>query len=114
MSLFHCPWFIAGRWALDLALGEKTRPHHDVDICCFRENIGDILKFFTGWNRQVAIPEENRLTPITCEKDLSLPRHELHFQKENQHIEILLIGKENSRVLFRREPSISLDLSDFF
>ena len=32
------PWWIAGGWALDLFLGEMTRPHNDIDVGIFRRD----------------------------------------------------------------------------
>jgi len=39
------PWWIAGGWALDLFLGEATRPHEDIDVGIFRR---DALKACTA------------------------------------------------------------------
>jgi hypothetical protein len=113
MKPFPYPWFIAGGWALDLAFGEQTRKHEDVDLCCFREDLNELLDFFSDWDRQVAIPEEHRLVPCAKEEDALPPKHEFHFSKDNKKIEILLIDRDGSDVLFRRDPSIRLSLDEF-
>ncbi|MDQ0417019.1 hypothetical protein J2Z48_001191 [Croceifilum oryzae] len=59
MKPFRYPWFIAGGWALDLDHGKQTRLHKDVDLCCFRENIHELLNYFSDWNRQVVIPGDH-------------------------------------------------------
>jgi hypothetical protein len=113
MRSFSFPWFIAGGWALDLAFGKQTRTHEDVDVCCFRENADDLLQFFSNWDRRVAVPEENRFVEIQTVDDLSSPRHELHFQKKSQSIEVLLIDKKEKEVIFRRDTSILLSVETF-
>lgn len=113
MNSFPRPWFIAGGWALDLAYGEQTREHKDVDLCCFREDLNGLLDFFADWKRQVAIPKENRLVPCEKIEDALPPRHELHFEKEGKKIEVLLIDRDGPFVLFRRDPSIRLSLDEF-
>lgn len=35
---FHLQWWIAGGWAIDLFLGEQTRPHDDIDILIRRDD----------------------------------------------------------------------------
>ena len=32
LERFAFPWWIAGGWAIDLALGRSTRAHGDVDV----------------------------------------------------------------------------------
>lgn len=41
------PWFIAGGWSIDIGLGKITREHHDLDICIFREDLMDVIAFFS-------------------------------------------------------------------
>ena len=43
------PWWIAGGWALDLFLGEQTRPHQDLDLGILRRDVHDILGALSGW-----------------------------------------------------------------
>jgi len=33
------PWWIAGGWALDLFVGQVTRPHGDIDVGIFRRDV---------------------------------------------------------------------------
>jgi hypothetical protein len=39
---FPFPWFIAGGWALDLAIGKQTRLHQDVDVCADKCNLSSL------------------------------------------------------------------------
>jgi hypothetical protein len=99
-------WFFVGGWALDLALGRQTREHADVDLCCFREHLGDLLGFFEGWDRQVAVKGEGRTIPVRSESDVLPSWHELHFSREDIRLEFLLIEHNGNEAVFRREPSI--------
>lgn len=44
MKYFKKPWFIAGGWVIDIALGRVTREHGDIDICIFREDVNEALQ----------------------------------------------------------------------
>ncbi|HZG59866.1 MAG TPA: hypothetical protein VEY68_05265 [Anoxybacillus sp.] len=113
MNKFQYPWFIAGGWAIDLGVGKVTRKYEDVDICIFREYTQEILDYFSDWKISVTIPGERRLEPVTSVEDTRLPRFGLHLHKENQFIEILLTDVSDDKVLFRRDPSISMDIDKF-
>lgn len=49
MASFPHPWFISGGWAIDLFLGQVTRPHSDVEIGLFREHQGALRSQLAGW-----------------------------------------------------------------
>ena len=42
-------WWIAGGWALDLYLDRQTRPHADLDVGCFREDLASVRSVMDGW-----------------------------------------------------------------
>lgn len=43
------PWWIAGGWALDLFLGEVTRPHGDIDVGIFRRDALSVCATLSDW-----------------------------------------------------------------
>jgi Aminoglycoside-2''-adenylyltransferase len=43
------PWWIAGGWALDLYLGEVTRPHGDIDVGIFRCDAPSVCASLHDW-----------------------------------------------------------------
>jgi hypothetical protein len=43
------PWWIAGGWALDLFLGEETRPHEDIDVGIFRKDTLSVCASLSEW-----------------------------------------------------------------
>jgi hypothetical protein len=95
---------------LDLACGRQTRAHDDVDLCLFREHNASLLRFFEDWEKAVAVPGEGRLVCCRSERDVEPPRHELHFCKEGQALEFLLIDRERRRG-FVPERSVDPDAS---
>jgi hypothetical protein len=113
LSDFPHPWWVAGGWALDMARGEITREHHDVDLCVLREHVADLLAHFQGWEVFVAVPGEHRLVPCTTPDDILPPRHELHMHHGEEKVEILLIERDGDHIVFRRDPRIRYPLSDF-
>jgi hypothetical protein len=107
------PWYIAGGWSIDLAIGRKTREHKDMDIVVFREYIQDVLDYFKDWEIGVAIPGENRLESVENKKQVMQPRYCLHISNETDFVEVLLTDRMNTHAIFRRNPSITIPLKDF-
>ncbi|WNR46908.1 nucleotidyltransferase domain-containing protein [Paenibacillus roseipurpureus] len=55
MKNFQKPWFISGGWVIDIALGKVTREHDDLDICIYREDANEALRYFDDWEIKVAV-----------------------------------------------------------
>jgi hypothetical protein len=108
------PWFIAGGWAIDLALGRKTRDHKDIDICVFYKDAEHIFNYFCDWDKQLVIPNSSDRILIDDWKLLSPPNHELHIYKDNFELELLFNKLADDKVLFRRDESIKISLSEFY
>ncbi|MEW9701846.1 hypothetical protein [Paenibacillus sp. SI8] len=113
MKDFKYPWFIAGGWAVDLGIGKITREHMDMDICIFRENIQQVLDYFSDWEIRVVIPELHELIPCIDVKDALFPRYCLHLRRGEQFLEILLTDKIDDEVIYRRNDTIRLSVSEF-
>ncbi|MHA7966703.1 nucleotidyltransferase domain-containing protein [Paenibacillus sp. CAU 1782] len=113
MKSFNRPWFIAGGWTIDLAIGEVTRTHKDMDICIFRSDIEYVISYFHDWEIQVAIPGESRLEPFQSISDLDLPRYCLHLFKDEDFIEILATELIEDEVIFRKNRNIKMHINNF-
>jgi hypothetical protein len=48
------PWWNAGGWAIDLAVGRKTRPHDDLDIAVLRRDQLALVSVLDGWDIRLA------------------------------------------------------------
>ena len=112
-SDFKEPWFVAGGWAIDLAIGRVTRQHNDIDFCIFRDSLHQFLSYFEEWKIEVSIPGTSQRLACQSIEDATLPRHELHCDFENINIEILLNDRAGENLLFRRDTSIALPLERF-
>ena len=49
MTPLSAPWWIAGGWALDLFLGQVTRPHGDIDVGIFRRDAPSVCATLSDW-----------------------------------------------------------------
>ncbi len=103
------PWFVAGGWAIDLALNRETRVHNDLDIGIFRKDQDSLHTLFHGWNMHKIVNRELHLW-LLGEK-LKLPVHEVHcIHPLKNRVEILLNEEENGRWVYRRDKRITREL----
>jgi aminoglycoside-2''-adenylyltransferase len=49
LSPLSAPWWIAGGWALDLFVGQVTRPHGDIDVGIFRRDAQGTCATLSEW-----------------------------------------------------------------
>jgi aminoglycoside-2''-adenylyltransferase len=101
---FDAPWWIAGGWALDLFLDAETRPHGDVDVAVLRD-----------WDLRY-VTEDRTLAPWD-EQPLRLPVHAVWARRSLDPsapwtFEVLLNEHRGDRWVYRRDPAISLPLSE--
>ena len=102
MDGYDRPWGIAGGWAIDLFIGNKTRDHSDIEIAILREDQQRMKNALADWSFQKVVNGE--LVDWESET-LELPIHELHgkHQKSGECLEVLLNEVENDLWIFRRE-----------
>ncbi|WP_252501664.1 nucleotidyltransferase domain-containing protein [Sporosarcina sp. Marseille-Q4943] len=106
------PWGIAGGWAIDLFVGNKTREHSDIEIAILREDQHRIKTILADWSFQKAVRGE--LVAWQSEM-LELPIHELHgVNRMGERLEVLLNEVENAQWIFRRDPAITFPSSRLF
>jgi hypothetical protein len=111
---YPCPWWIAGGWAIDLYLGEITRPHADVDIECWREDAQRFRAFFPTWEVWAPHPDLTGsdwpfvtwphdapppagIFQAWCRPDATAP----------WAFEVMLADHDAINWLFRRDPAIT-------
>ena len=54
MEGFGSPWWIAGGWAVDAAVGVLSRPHLDLDIAVLRADVAALVRPLAGWDLRLA------------------------------------------------------------
>lgn len=70
-------WWITGGWALDLFMGEQTRPHFDVDVAIARRDQGVAQKHLSQWDFQYAVRIDDKVVLRPWESGQTLGR-EVH------------------------------------
>lgn len=112
MRNFERPWFIAGGWAVDLFLGEITRPHDDLEIAVFRPDQIELQKHLRGWTLRKA--ENAHLKIWKQDEFLNLPVHEIHCFKGDSALEVLLNERDEKHWIYRRDRRITKPLSESY
>ena len=108
MRVYQQTWWVAGGWAIDLHLGQQHRPHKDVDIAVLRRDQRDLRSCFSGWSLQKVLKGASQ--PWWPNEMLQLPIHEVHAEREAEHLEFLFNESAEDLWVFRRNPSISMPL----
>ncbi|TFE00146.1 nucleotidyltransferase domain-containing protein [Jeotgalibacillus sp. R-1-5s-1] len=103
MTDFPAYWFMAGGWAIDLAIGRKTRDHHDIEIGVLRGNQQAVFSFFTDWSFRKVVRGEFHSWQG---EQLALPVHELHGGYQGLNLEVLLNEHDQKDWIFRRDQLI--------
>jgi hypothetical protein len=108
-------WWIAGGWAIDLAVGHATRPHEDIEIAVLRDDQLALRDWLRGWEIWYVPGPGGGLIRWTGP---ALPpgAHELWCREHGSdrwQLEVLLEQARDGRWLYRRDPRISLPLSEF-
>lgn len=113
MDGYDRPWGIAGGWAIDLFIGNKTRDHSDIEIAILREDQQEMKNTLADWSFQKVVKGEL----VDWESEIvELPIHELHgkHQKSGECLEVLLNEVKNDLWIFRRDPTITFPSSTLF
>lgn len=111
---YSFPWYIAGGWAVDLFLGRQTRPHKDIEIAVLRRDQRLLRHVLVGWTWSKVVPGSQSIVTVWAEQDwLEHPIHELHGRGQNGDlVEVLLQESDAKAWRFRREPTVSMPLSE--
>jgi aminoglycoside-2''-adenylyltransferase len=106
------PWWVAGGWAIDLAVGQQTRPHDDLDIAVLRRDQPALVSVLDGWDVRSAT-EPGVLERWDLSKTVPSELHALWCrpgEDEDWAFEILLNDAEGDDWLFRRNKAVRLPL----
>jgi hypothetical protein len=121
MEGFDEPWWIAGGWAIDCFLGERTRPHADLEISVLRSSLPALFEHLRDWDARLM--SDGTLTPWTSIAPRSV--HQVwarrgdgdaptwrEFARDPSMLDVLIDEGEHERWVSRRDRSITLPLSD--
>jgi hypothetical protein len=107
LSPLSVPWWIAGGWALDLFLGQVSRPHADIDVGIFRADAPRVCTSLSEWKffeaRDGAITRlDARSAPHAAVNSLWCRRGD----ETEWSLELLLDEGNADRWTFRRDSKI--------
>ncbi|MGW7459040.1 nucleotidyltransferase domain-containing protein [Streptomyces sp. NPDC054797] len=109
------PWWIAGGYAIELAVGRPLRPHDDVDILVLRRDQAAIQAHLTGWDLHVADPPgAGQLRPWLPEESLELPLNGVWSRpgpEEPWAFELMLDEADGDDWVSRRNPRVRLPIT---
>jgi hypothetical protein len=111
---FERSWWIAGGWAIDLALGYATRAHADMDIAVLRGDEVALHRALPTWEFRAvhdgAFARWNGVAP------LAVPRHQFWVRRGPAgpwDFEVLLEDHHDGSWQFRRDHRVTLPLERF-
>lgn len=105
---WHRFWCIAGGWAIDLVLGEQTRPHADIDVLVLRDDADEIHALLSGWELYAADPPGSLRR---WDRSEPLPGH-VHdiwcrpTGTERWRFQLMVMEHDPERWIFRRNTAI--------
>jgi len=117
MHGFPAPWFISGGWAIDLFVGEVTRPHSDIEIGIFRCDQRALWRQLPGWRFEKAVDSSAGGEWVSWEmhEELRLPVHQIKATRrdgEPAEIEFFLNERSETHWISRRHAGLARAVSE--
>ncbi|GGP92249.1 nucleotidyltransferase domain-containing protein [Streptomyces melanogenes] len=108
------PWWIAGGYAIELAVGRELRPHGDLDVLVLRRDQALVRDLLADWDLFVADPPGlGRLRPWPSGEALQLPLHDIWCRRTPEapwSVQLMLDEAEGTEWISRRAPQIRLPI----
>ena len=116
MTGLEVAWWIAGGWAIDLFLNRSTRHHVDIDVLVLRKDQVSACRHLSriGWDLW-AVDRPGHLRPIEPAKQVESSIHDIWCRPNGQAawaLQLMLAESSGERWLYRRDPEVSLQLSE--
>jgi hypothetical protein len=103
-----CPWWIAGGYAIELAVGRPVRDHGDIDVMVLRQDQLHIQQALRGWEWWAADPPGS-LRPWRPGEHLRTGIHDIWCRPgpgEPWRIQVMLDESSGGDWVSRRDPGI--------
>ncbi|MGW0825528.1 nucleotidyltransferase domain-containing protein [Streptomyces sp. NPDC002845] len=108
------PWWIAGGYAIELAVGHELRPHADLDILVLRRDHALVRDLLADWDLYVADPPgQGKLRPWRSREALQPPLHDIWCRRTPEapwSVQLMLDESEGTQWISRRSPQIRLPI----
>jgi hypothetical protein len=104
-------WWIAGGWALDLFIGRQTRPHGDLDVGVFRNDVKIALAALSSWD--IFEAKAGVLTRLHAGQTPRADVNSLWCRPQTSNhwtLEIMLDERDRDNWVFRRDARIKQPL----
>jgi hypothetical protein len=108
------PWWIAGGYAIELAVGRELRPHADLDVLVLRRDQALARDLLADWDLYVADPPgQGQLRPWRSGESLPPPLHDIWCRRTPTapwSVQLMLDEAEGNQWISRRAPQIRLPI----
>ncbi|MFJ9799209.1 nucleotidyltransferase domain-containing protein [Streptomyces sp. NPDC101145] len=110
------PWWIAGGYAIELAVGRELRPHGDPDVLVLRRDEALVRDLLHDWDMRVVDPPgAGRLRPWRPVETLEVPLHDhlvqTHTSEAPWLVPLMLDEAEGAQWVTRRNTGVQLPLA---
>lgn len=108
------PWWVAGGYAIELAVGRAFREHGDVDIALLRRDHLAARRLLEGWDCHVADPA-GTLRPWPMEEVLPDRAHDIWVRENAEgpwRFQLMLDELDGADWVYRRDPRIRRPLAE--
>ncbi|WP_241518933.1 amino acid transporter [Streptomyces sp. CB03238] len=110
----HSPWWIAGGYAIELAVGRELRPHSDLDVFALRRDQTLVRDLLADWDLNrggPARPGEAATMAPRRGPSVVAPRHRCRRTPEAPwSVQLMLDEAEGTQWVSRRESAIRLPI----
>lgn len=106
-------WWIAGGYAIELAVGYPFREHEDIDILVLRRDLSEVRAFLGHWDCWVADPP-GTLRPWQVGEHLPITAHDIWCRKSHDddwRFQLMADESSGERWQSRRDSRISLPIN---
>jgi Aminoglycoside-2''-adenylyltransferase len=108
-----CPWWIAGGFAIELAIGRPVRTHADIDVLVLRQDHLRVQQALHGWEWWAADPP-GTLRPWLPHEQLPAAVHDIWCRPgpaDPWRIQVMIDESSDGDWVSRRNPSIRRPMS---
>jgi hypothetical protein len=113
-SAMPCPWWIAGGYAIEFAVGRPVREHGDIDVLVLRRDQLHIQQVLRGWQWWAADPP-GTLRPWQPQERLPTGIREIWCRPgpgKPWRIQVMLDESDDQHWVSRHDPGIRRPLAD--
>ncbi|WP_330240694.1 nucleotidyltransferase domain-containing protein [Streptomyces sp. NBC_00525] len=113
LTALRSPWWIAGGYAVELAVGRAFRDHGDIDVLVPRDAQAEVRRVLPGWDWWAADPP-GTLRPWHPGETLPAAVHDLWCRPgpdEPWRLQFMLDEVAGGDWVYRRDPRVRLPLA---